>query len=66
MPAMAVAKPTDDVKFICNQYPVNINVKAFPADSETLAVLQAEDYFNNGTGYKNKGCRVTAVRKIFN
>lgn len=65
-PTLVFAKPTYEVKFVCSQYPNNTNVKTFTADSETQAILQAQDYYNNSTGFKNKGCQVTAVRKIFN
>ena len=65
LPSLAYAKPTYEVKFVCQQIPNNIHVQTFRADNETQAIMLTKDYYNNSTGYKNKGCQVTAVRKIF-
>ena len=51
------------VWFKCSATPQYTNNTYVSGTSETQAALEAKKYFDNNTGYKNKGCSVTEIRK---
>jgi len=52
-----------EVKFRCSATPQLTNSTYVSATSETQAALEGKKYFDNNTGYQNKGCSVTEVRQ---
>jgi len=50
-------------EFKCQGSPNLTNSTYVSATSETQAALAAKSYIDNNTGYRNKGCTVTNLRK---
>lgn len=52
-----------EVLFKCAATPQYTNSTYISATTDTQAALEGKNYFENNTGYRNKGCSVIEVRK---
>jgi len=58
----AYASGTYEARFRCSAAPQYTNSTYVHANSDAQALGMANEYINNNTGYKNKGCSVIDVR----